>query len=115
MRKKEELNHFAAYQKLTQHLKSTILQLTNQNSNPGLKFKEVRLEKDVKVLRKAQLCGSNDPGFGYEHGAGTSSGILACGLRCVRGIKMELRRGTHREASPSLLPLLPALDEWCQL
>ena len=51
MRKKKELNHFAAYQKLTQHCKSTILQLTNQNSNAGLKFK-VRLEKDVKVLRE---------------------------------------------------------------
>ena len=52
MRKKKELNHFAAYQKLTQQCKSTTLQLTNQNSNAGLQFKEVRLEKDVKVLRE---------------------------------------------------------------
>lgn len=59
---------------------------------------------------------SSECGFGYEHRAGiVLAAAITCGLRCVSGERTERGQGAHGEVSSSFLPLLPLLNEWCQV
>ena len=54
------LNHFAIQQKLTQHCKSTILQLKKKKQNKQLPFRKMSPRTRGRFLLPMAKCGSED-------------------------------------------------------